>query len=122
MNKKALSQSLAALLAAGSMAIAGCELNEKPHAAAPKPHTFITIPAEECRPVCGGEICYGDVRYQAYRGRGTEAGIVKAITGYTISQNGFDNWTILHTKMIIAGECVFYKLSAGDELVLEQLE
>lgn len=108
---KTLGKGLALVLGMGIMA--GCEYQE--NTAKPKPQApeLVEIAANECKDLCGGKICYEDIRTRVESGE---------LTGYTIASEGFNNYTNLGGKMIVAGECVLYKLSNDmDSLVLEKL-
>jgi len=78
-----------------------------------KPNEVIEIPANECREVCGGKICYEDIIMYLKP---------KMVRSYTIASEGFDNYTTLNERMIFADKCIFYKLSAkSDKLIIEKL-
>ncbi|MFA5888416.1 MAG: hypothetical protein WC852_06935 [Candidatus Nanoarchaeia archaeon] len=95
------------------LAIAGlCCSGEEPK---PKPQApeLVEIAANECKDLCGGKICYEDIWTRVNSGE---------LEGYTIASEGFDNYTNLGGRMIIADKCVFYRLSVDkDSLVLEKL-
>ncbi|MFH1066103.1 MAG: hypothetical protein V1734_06360 [Nanoarchaeota archaeon] len=86
------------------LAIAGlcCSNGEKNPVPPARVIEIVEIPANECREVCGGKICYEDIKLRANSGK---------IAAYTIAAEGFENYTSLDGRMIFAGKCVFYKLS-----------
>lgn len=108
---KTLGKGLALVLGMGIMA--GCEYQE--NTAKPKPQApeIIEIPANECKDLCGGKICYEDIKLRADS---------EEIAAYTIAAGGFDSYTNLNGRMIFADKCVFYKLSNDSKsLNLEKL-
>ena len=108
---KTLGNGLALVLGMGIMA--GCEYQEntaKPMQNAPE---LVEIAANECKDLCGGKICYEDIRTDKSN---TE------IAGYTISYEGFEDYTCIGTRFILVNKCILYKLSNDkDSLVLEKL-
>lgn len=98
------------------LAIAGlCCSNEEPKAQPAKPQApeLVEIAANECKDLCGGKICYEDIKTDKSN---TE------MAGYTISYEGFEDYTCIGTRFILVNNCILYKLSNDiDSLVLEKL-
>ncbi|MDD4878689.1 MAG: hypothetical protein PHO02_06695 [Candidatus Nanoarchaeia archaeon] len=102
-----MNKTLAAIAAAGALAF-GCQAEEKPNHPAPE---IIEIANGECRNICDGEICYEVMEKRD-----------NSPKRYAIEYGGFDNYSRIGERMIIAGSCILYQKEATSEkLMLEKL-
>lgn len=104
------------LLALAGIAFGGCETEEKPKPTSNQPMDVLVIKENECKESCGGRICYENVAYRAINGQ------IQDTNRYTITLEGFNNVDKIGERFIIADECIFYRKSAGKELVMERLK
>jgi hypothetical protein len=96
------------------LAIAGlCCSSEEPKVQPPKAPEIVEIAANECKDLCGGKICYEDIKTDKSKNE---------MAGYTISYEGFEDHTRIGSRFILVNNCILYKLSNDiDSLVLEKL-